>query len=111
MVSPTLPLVRLRAGSYHPRMKSPRLVIALVILLGTSGCSSYDPPVQGDHTSARYKSDLQQCRATSAETIRLKNADTPSSWILSPFTGPPKVRAAIRTCMAGKGYPLDETGT
>ncbi|MFL5256552.1 MAG: hypothetical protein ACJ8AI_27400 [Rhodopila sp.] len=76
----------------------------LVLLLGITGCSSYDPPVQGDHNSDRYKADLEACRTSSTEAVRLKNADTPRTWILSPFTGPPMVRAAIRDCMTKKGY-------
>ena len=85
--------------------------IAAVFILfsGLSGCAAYDPPVQGDHTSEKYKTDLETCRTTSRETIRLKNAATPQSWIISPITGPPEVRAAIRTCMAGKGYVLEKT--
>ena len=83
---------------------------AVVILpLGLSGCAAYDPPVQGDHTSEKYKTDLETCRTTSQEAVRLKNAATPQSWIISPITGPPEVRAAIRACMAGKGYVLEKT--
>jgi hypothetical protein len=78
----------------------------LVLLLGVAGCSAYDPPVQGDHTSEQYKTDLEACRTTSREAVRLKNADTPSTWLLSPFTGPPAVRAAIRDCMTKKGYVI-----
>ena len=29
--------------------------------------------------------------------------------MISPITGPPKVRAEIRTCMLGKGYVLDNS--
>jgi hypothetical protein len=85
------------------------LIIA-ALLLGATACGApYDPPVQGDHSSEQYKSDLAKCRTTSRESVRLKNADSLQSWIISPFTGPPAVRAAIRTCMAGKGYPLAKT--
>jgi hypothetical protein len=40
--------------------------------------------------------------------VRRKNAATPGTWIISPFTGPPEVRAAIRKCMESKGYALDK---
>jgi len=80
------------------------------LLVALGGCASYDPPVQGDHTSEKYKTDLEACRTTSRETVRLKNAATPQSWIISPITGPPEVRAAIRACMTGKGYVLEKTG-
>ena len=78
------------------------------LLLGMGGCTSYDPPIRGDHTSERYQADLEKCRTSSTETVRLKNAATLQSWIVSPFTGPPAVRAAIRSCMVGKGYVLDK---
>jgi hypothetical protein len=83
----------------------PACLMIPVLLLGVSGCaSSYDPPVQGDRTSDRYKTDLDKCRTSSAETVRRQNAATPATWIASPFTGPPKVRAEIRSCMEHKGY-------
>jgi hypothetical protein len=86
------------------------LALALIpgLLLGLSGCAAYDPPVQGDHTSERYKADLEKCSTSSTETVRRKNAATPGTWIISPFTGPPEVRAAIRKCMESKGYALDK---
>jgi hypothetical protein len=93
------------------RMPSIRAVLIIpVLLLCLSACEAYDPPVQGDHTAVAYKADLEKCRASSTETVRRKNAGYPGTWIMSPFTGPPEVRATIRTCMAGKGYVLDKSG-
>ncbi len=89
-------------------MRSTPLLIP-ALLLGFSACSAYDPPIQGDHTAEAYKTDLDKCRTTSAETVRRKNAATPGTWIISPFTGPPAVRAQIRTCMASKGYTVAKT--
>nr|WP_294548621.1 hypothetical protein [uncultured Rhodopila sp.] len=83
-------------------MKS--LCLCFVLLTGLSACSPYDPPIQGDHATDKYKDDLEKCRTTSREAVRIRNADTPWTWIISPFTGPPAVRAAIRSCMQGKGY-------
>jgi hypothetical protein len=88
-----------------------RRLVLPVLLLGISGCGSYDPPVSGDHSSEAYKADLEKCRTSSTETVRRKNAGTPGTWILSPFTGPPEVRATIRTCMAGKGYVVEKAGS
>ena len=90
-------------------MQSLRAFLIIPILLGASACAPYDPPAQGDHTAEQYKADLEKCRTTSTESVRLKNAATIQSWVISPFTGPPAVRAAIRTCMAGKGYTLEKT--
>lgn len=82
----------------------------LAVLPGVIGCGApYDPPVQGDHTTERYQADLAKCRTTSQESVRLKNAATPERWVISPFTGPPAVRATIRTCMTGKGYMVEKT--
>ncbi len=78
-------------------------------MLTLGGCA-YDPPVLGDHMAKPYQTDLAACRTASTETVRRKNAATLGSWIISPFTGPPRVRAAIRTCMQGKGYTLVNPG-
>jgi hypothetical protein len=86
------------------RLSRSALVIAILLV---SGCASYDPPVKGDHAAEKYRTDLEACRTSSTETVRLKNADTPWTWIKSPITGPPEVRADIRKCMTGKGYALD----
>ena len=83
-------------------------LVVSVLFLGLSGCGSYDPPIQGDHKSEKYRTDLKACRTSSNESVRIKNADTPWTWIKSPITGPPEVRAAIRTCMVGKGYVLEK---
>jgi hypothetical protein len=86
-------------------------LILPILLLGLSGCgTSYDPPIAGDHTAAKYQTDLGKCQTTSAETVRRQNADTPWTWMKSPFTGPPEVRAAIRTCMAHDGYVVETAG-
>jgi hypothetical protein len=84
-------------------------LVVPALLFGLTGCGRYEPPVQGDHNSAQYKSDLDKCRTSSAETLRLKNAATPSTWIMSLYTGPSEVRAAIRACMTQKGYALENT--
>ncbi len=89
-------------------MVSFRAVLVIpALLIGISGCSSYDPPIRGDHASDHYKTDLAACRTSSSHTVYLKNADNPWSWMISPFTGPRMVRAEIRTCMVGKGYVLE----
>ncbi|HEY2621769.1 MAG TPA: hypothetical protein VGI78_30840 [Acetobacteraceae bacterium] len=82
-------------------------LVVIALLPGVAGCADYDPPIQADHTSEQYKADLEKCRTTSTEAVRLKNAATPERWIISPITGPPAVRAAIRTCMEGKKYVLE----
>ncbi len=93
-------------------MKSPRLalIISMLLLAVSAGCASYDPPVRGDHTSEKYKTDLEKCRADSTESVRLKNAATPGLWGDILTIRLPSVRAAIRACMAGKGYTLEQTG-
>jgi hypothetical protein len=85
-------------------------LILLVVVAGVGGCTPYDPPLQGDHASQHYKDDLEKCRTSSREAVRLKNAATLGSWVISPFTGPPAVRAAMRKCMQDKGYVLEKAG-
>ena len=82
--------------------------VFLFLLLTVSGCAAYDPPVTGDHTADQYRTDLDSCRKTASHAAYLQSADNPGSWILSPVTNPPKVRAGIRTCMTGKGYTLEK---
>jgi hypothetical protein len=95
-------------GFWNQRMQSFRVPLIVLALLGVSACGSYDPPVVGDHTTEKYQADLDKCQSTSTEAVRLKNAATLERWVISPFTGPPAVRAAIRTCMQGKGYALEQ---
>lgn len=80
------------------------LVLSALLL---AGCGSYDPQMQVDHTTDKYKSDLEACRTSSSHAVYLQNAGSPGTWIISPIIGPPKVRAAIRSCMQGKGYSLN----
>ena len=102
-------LARLTPTCTVVRMLSLRASFLIpALLLGVGGCAAYDPPIRGDHTSERYKADLEKCRTSETEIVRRKNAATPQSWIVSPITGPPAVRAAIRTCMEGKGYVLEK---
>ena len=91
-------------------MQSLRFLMLAAALLGLSRCGDYDPPVRADHASDQYKSDLEACRKSSSHAVYLRNAGSPGPWIISPITGPPAVRAAIRTCMSGKGYALAKTG-
>jgi hypothetical protein len=86
-----------------------RTMLPVVLVLMIGGCADYDPPIQGDHTSDKYRADLEKCRTSSTETVRLKNAATPQSRVISPITGPPEVHALIRKCMVGKGYVLEKT--
>ncbi len=87
---------------------SSRRTASVLLAVCVSACGVYDPPVQADHQSTQYVADLEKCRTDSRESVRRKNAGTPGTWILSPFTGPPAVRAAIRSCMTGKGYALEK---
>ena len=84
-------------------------LISVISSAALCGCADYDPPIQSDHTSDKYKADLEKCRTSSTETVRLKNAATPQSWVISPITGPPEVHALIRKCMVGQGYVLEKT--
>jgi hypothetical protein len=91
-------------------MLSLRSIAVAALLLGLTGCGSYDPPVLGDHASEHYKADLEACRTSSSHAVYIKNAGSPGTWIISPITGPPEVRAEIRTCMTAKGYTLQKSG-
>ena len=66
----------IRGHMSEGRMQSLRAFLIIPVLLGASACAPYDPPVQGDHTAEQYKADLEKCRTTSTESVRLKNAAT-----------------------------------
>ena len=97
------------AGGRMPLARRMRPSWAAVIGLAClSSCGSYEPVVQGDHSGEKYKTDLATCQADLQKAVYLKNAATIGTWIISPFTGPPAVRAAIRACLKGKGYAVVE---
>ena len=91
------------------KLRPIRVIPSAVLVLMIGGCADYDPPIQSDHTADKYRADLGKCRTSSTETVRLKNAATPQSWVISPITGPPAVHALIRECIVGKGYVLEKT--
>ncbi len=79
---------------------------AIATLLVLAGCASYDPPMQGDHSTARYKLDLQKCqKEASATATRAANA-SPQSALLAVFQSREPERADIRTCMVSRGYHM-----
>jgi hypothetical protein len=72
-----------------------------------AGCaSSYDPPMQGDHTATRYQTDLQRCqKQATATATRAANA-TPQSALRAIFASDEPERADMRSCMESRGYHL-----
>jgi hypothetical protein len=102
-------LARAIGGDNMSAMSSRRAApVILFVLLVVSGCAAYDPPVMGDHTAESYRTDLEACRKSASHAVYLQSAGEPGTWILSPVTNPPKVRARIRSCMTGKGYALEK---
>ena len=84
-------------------MTLPRLTI-LAALLPLAACATYDPHMAGAHPSSQYVADLASCRTVSREQVRQDNARFVWRWIGSAYYGPGEVRAAVRSCMEGKGY-------
>jgi hypothetical protein len=95
------------AGRGHrPSQQRPaaRALGPLIVCAGLWGCGTYNPPVIGDHPAQAYRTDLRACRTTAHHQVYLRNAATPGRWLISPITGPPAVRRAIRACLRAKGY-------
>jgi hypothetical protein len=85
-----------------------RLLALAGLLCLLSACGGYDPPVQADHDSAKYKTDLEACRASADEQAnRIVSARFPV-WIIYPLSYPREYHPLVRSCMAGKGYKLQE---
>lgn len=92
-------------------MRSLPISLAIpTLFFSLSGCAPYTPQVKAGHTPEQYNTDLEVCRTSSAHAVYLKNAAYPWTWIISPVTGPPATRAAIRKCLETKGYALTKGG-
>ena len=85
------------------RRGGPGLALLGLALLPLASCA-YDPAMMGAHPAPQYETDLQACRTTSREQVRLQNAKTLASWLTSPIHGPGMVRAAVRGCLEARGY-------
>ena len=83
-----------------------RHALTLAALLPLAACASYNPHMMGAHPAAQYDSDLASCRTVSREQVREENAKFVWRWIGSAYYGPGEVRAAVRSCMEGKGYAV-----
>jgi hypothetical protein len=82
-----------------------RRTAIMTLALALASCS-YDPPVQGDHTSQKYQTDLKTCRDQAAHEVYMKFAGSIWTWMVSPITAPSARHRAVRACMAAKGYTL-----
>ncbi len=83
-----------------------RATLVVLALLPLAACATYDPNMAGTHPAAQYDADLESCRTSSREAVRLDNARYLWRWIGSAYWGPGEVRTAIRQCMEGRGYAL-----
>lgn len=81
----------------------------LLILLALPVCAcAYDPPMQADHQSASYQTNLKQCRKTGGEEATKIVKASGILFLSYPISHPIKARAQIRKCMQGKGYNLEK---
>ena len=83
-----------------------RATLAVLALLLLAAWVTYNANMAGTHPAARYDADLESCRTSSREAVRLDNAKYVWRWIDSAYWGPGEVPSAIRQCMEGKGYAL-----
>ncbi len=80
--------------------------LCLLSLIVMAGCSAYDPPVAGDRSSAKYKSDIARCRKEASTASARKANATPQSFIMSNFDSGAAERQNVVTCMQVRGYAL-----
>ncbi len=70
-----------------------------------AGCAAFQPPVGGDHASAKYQADLVKCRTQAAKhATQIANA-TPTSAVKAMFTSDRAEHDEATACMVGRGYP------
>lgn len=71
-----------------------------------TGCA-YDPPMQADHGSPAYKTNLHACRETAhKEADRIVKSRGPL-FLTYPVSLVIVQRIQLRKCMEGKGYKLE----
>ncbi|MBC7799367.1 MAG: hypothetical protein H7Z10_01990 [Gemmatimonadaceae bacterium] len=73
-------------------------------VLAVTGCYGYEPPVTADRTAPQYQADLAACQDESVDAVNKRNAKTGLDWFSSPVRRLFQIRAAIRECVAAKGY-------
>ena len=85
-----------------------RLCLALVILV--AGCASYDPPVDGDRGSAKYKADLTRCQTDASKAASRKANATPQTAFMAVFDSGKQERQDVTACMLARGHALRAGG-
>lgn len=75
------------------------------LLLVAGGCA-YDPPMAGDHRSAKYQADLAACQEIAAKTAHHAVISRGYLFATYPISLPIKTRVATRECLEGRGYKL-----
>ncbi len=77
----------------------------MLLCLLLAGCAGFDPPVGGNHQSAKYQADLGKCHAQAEKRAsQIANA-TPSSAVRALFTSDQPEHEDETTCMVARGYP------
>ena len=79
----------------------------LLGLLLLAGCAAYQPPVGGDHQSAKYQTDLAKCHTQAAKRASQVANATPSSAMLALFASDKPEHDDETACMIGRGYPRE----
>jgi len=88
-----------------PFSEAGRIAAVLLVFSLGAGCA-YDPPVAGDRTSAKFQTDLNECRTVADKAAHHAVISRFPLWITHPVSLPIKERRELRNCMTGKGYPL-----
>ena len=78
--------------------------IAALGLLSVAACA-YDPPVQGDRSSASFQRNLKACRTT-AERNQGRREGTPGAAIGAIFDFHDTEHQEVQSCMQSRGYAL-----
>ena len=75
-------------------------ILAPLLLLGACG---YDPPVQGDRSSAAFQKSLRACRSAAEQAEGRRNG-TPGAALGELFDFHETERHEVQACMTARGY-------
>ncbi len=87
-------------------MPKMRAFVAMATACLLAACA-YDPPMQADHISAAYQTDLAACQESGSNEAHRRVMATFPLFATYPISLPIEIRVQTRRCLEAKGYKLE----